>query len=347
MGRFSPTVAPVANDGLANALGNFTESYMQFAARRRQKDMDAIETGVGLTPADGSAPQATPSGPFAALKARLTGRTNPNDISTAVQNAAPAVQGASAVNAGVADALSRGESYTPDPNAAPEMPKYMRLPSGQVVATSMTPLGQRMMQQRLAALGMGSEIGLRNSEIRLNERKAKAPVLGEPGYATAMGAVAGAEANAKLPADIQAAVTKGQIDLVTGRQLALIRGQVDSALQGNQQRFTAGENEKNRGAEAERQTTAKGEELSNKLTEIKATQAGQILPSLIRGTKSFFGAGQVNVPGVTQPLGSKAAPAAATAPVADVKQQRADWDAAAAHARANKQDPDALLGPRP
>jgi hypothetical protein len=59
MGRFSPTVAPVANDGLANALGNFTESYMQFSARKRQLDRDAIETGVGLTPVDPNNPNPT------------------------------------------------------------------------------------------------------------------------------------------------------------------------------------------------------------------------------------------------------------------------------------------------
>lgn len=377
MGRFSPTVAPVANDGLANALGNFTESYMQFSARRRQKDMDAIETGVGLTPVDGSGqPDNGPSAPsraITALRSRLTGQMNPNDVGDAVRRAAPAVQGANAVNAGIAERLSAasdgqppsgpGGFVQPQPTGGgnyatneaipggsfPDLPRKMRLPSGQIVDTMMTPMGQRMAQARLAALGMGSEIGLRNSEIEKNRREAATPRLGDANYAAAIGQVEQAKALAVLPVEIQKQVAAGQISLRVALATEAARGNTQAALQLNSQQFTAGENEKNRGAEATRQETAKGADLSNKLTEIRATQAGQFLPSLIRGAKSFAGAGQIDVPGVTQPLGSKpaAAPAAAPPSPADMKQKRADWDAAAAHARANKQDPDTLLGPRP
>lgn len=343
MSRYSPTVAPVANDGLANALGAFTETYMQFSARKRQKDMDAIQTGVGLEPVNPSAPPSVPSGPIAALRARLSGRTNPNDIATAVRNAAPGVEGASRVNAGLADALSRGASYTPSPNAEPELPQQMRLPSGQVISTAMTPVGQRMLQARLAALGLNSEIGLRNSEIEKNRREASTPRLGDPNYAGAVAAVEGAKAQATLGPDLQKLVAQGAISRETALLVERARAGTEASLQGNQQRFTAGENEKNRGAEADRQTAAKGEDLSNKLREIEATQGGQLGPNLVRIVKGFVGGGRINVPGVTQPLGSKP-----TAPAsADVTTQRADWDAAAAHARANKQDPDALLGPRP
>jgi hypothetical protein len=373
MGRFSPTVAPVANDGLANALGNFTESYMQFAARRRQKDMDAIETGVGLTPVDPNNPNPTspPSGPLAALRARLTGRTNPNDIATAVRNAAPAVQGANAVNAGIAENLSRSSDGSPPTGPGgfvanrptsggnyatneavpggsfPDLPQQMRLPSGQIVPLMMTPMGQRMMAARLAALGMGSEIGLRNSEIAKNQREAATPRLGDPGYAAAIGQVEQAKALAVLPVEIQKQVAAGQISLRVALATEAARGNTQAALQLNQQQFTAGENTKNRSAEAERQTTAKGEELSNKLTEIQETQKGQVLPTLIRGVKGAFTAGKVDVPGVTRPLGSKESAPATAAPSGDVKTQRADWDAAAAHARQQGKDPDDLLGPRP
>lgn len=319
MGRFSPTVAPVANDGLANALGNFTESYMQFSARRRQKDMDAIETGVGLTPVDGSTPgSAPPSGPIAALRARLTGRTNPNDIATATQNAAPAVQGANAVNAGIAERLSGASDGQPPAapgggySAAipggdfPDLPKQMRLPSGQIVSTMMTPMGQRMMQARLAALGMGSEIGLRNSEIKKNEREAATPRLGDPGYASAIGQVEQAKALAILPVEIQKQVAAGQISLRNALATEAARGNTQAALQLNSQQFTAGENAKNRGAEAERQTTAKGEELSNKLTEIQATQAGQLGPNLVKIAKGFTGFGRIDAPAI---IGGKKEPA--------------------------------------
>jgi hypothetical protein len=52
MGRFSPTVQPVPDTGLANALGNFVESYMQASSRRkdheqqdRQFDAEMLRTG--------------------------------------------------------------------------------------------------------------------------------------------------------------------------------------------------------------------------------------------------------------------------------------------------------------
>src|ERR1700674_789658 len=112
MGRFSPTVTPVPNDGLANALGNFTESYIQFSARKRQKDLDALNTGLGLKPKYPGTPDA-PHGMIAALKDHFTDRTDPNAIYGAVQNAAPAVYGANAVNAGVAENLSRSSEGSP------------------------------------------------------------------------------------------------------------------------------------------------------------------------------------------------------------------------------------------
>jgi hypothetical protein len=328
MGRFSPTVAPVANDGLANALGNFTETYMQFAARKRQLDRDAIETGVGLTPVDPNNPTPTSEtlNPLAALRARLTGRTNPTNIATSVRNAAP---GPAAVDAGVAENLSRSGDGSPPAapggfvasrptsggnyatneaipgGSFPDVPQQMRLPSGQIVATMMTPMGQRMMQARLAALGMGSEIALRNSEVNKNNREAGTLKLGDPGYAGATAAVEAAKADATLHDELTKLVASGSISRETALAVERAREGNAASLQVNQQTFTAAENAKNRGAEADRQTAAKGEELSNKLAEIRETQKGQVLPTLIRGVKGAFTAGKVDVPGVTRPLGSK------------------------------------------
>lgn len=373
MGRFSPTVAPVANDGLANALGNFTESYMQFSARRRQKDMDAIETGVGLTPVDGSGqPDNGPSAPsraITALRSRLTGQMNPNDVGDAVRRAAPAVQGANAVNAGIAERLSGasdgqppsgpGGFVQPQPTVGgnyatneaipggsfPDLPRKMRLPSGQIIDTMMTPMGQRMAQARLAALGMGSEIGLRNSEIEKNRREAATPRLGDANYAAAIGQVEQAKALAVLPVEIQKQVAAGQISLRVALATEAARGNTQAALQLNSQQFTAGENEKNRTATATNEQSRLSGDLSNKLAETQYTQSGQIIPNLVRGVKGAWSAGQVNVPGITRPLGSKTTQPGPAG--GDVPAQRAHWDAAAAQLRAQKQDPDAVLGARP
>lgn len=115
MGRFSPTVEPVPDLGLANALGSFTESYMQAQNRKdrraqqdRQNDVEMLQSGY--QPDEVAAAPPPPAGPLARLRAAVTGRTDPDQIATAVQNAAPGVQGANDVNARLAEALSSGES---------------------------------------------------------------------------------------------------------------------------------------------------------------------------------------------------------------------------------------------
>jgi hypothetical protein len=115
MGRFSPTVEPVPDLGLANALGAFTESYMQAQNRKdrraqqdRQNDVEMLHSGY--QPDELASAPPPPAGPLARLRAAVTGRTDPDQIATAVQNAAPGVQGANDVNARLAQALSSGES---------------------------------------------------------------------------------------------------------------------------------------------------------------------------------------------------------------------------------------------
>src|SRR3954466_14239987 len=114
MGRFSPTVEPVPDLGLANALGSFTESYMQAQNRKdrraqqdRQNDVEMLQSGY--QPDEVASATPPPAGPLARLRATLTGRTNPDQIATAVHNTAPAVQGANDVNTRLAEALSAGE----------------------------------------------------------------------------------------------------------------------------------------------------------------------------------------------------------------------------------------------
>lgn len=115
MGRFSPTVEPVPDLGLANALGSFTESYMQAQNRKdrraqqdRQNDVEMLQGGY--QPDEVASATPPPVGPLARLRAALTGRTDPDQIATAVHSAAPAVQGANDVNTRLAEALSSGES---------------------------------------------------------------------------------------------------------------------------------------------------------------------------------------------------------------------------------------------
>lgn len=55
------------------------------------------------------------------------------------------------------------------------------------------------------------------------QRDANTLRLGDPGYAGAMGAVAGAQAMGKLPADLELAVTKGKIDRATAEAIQRMR----------------------------------------------------------------------------------------------------------------------------
>lgn len=48
MGRFSPTVTPVANTGLADALGAFTQTYMQASNRKRDRELQDRQTDVEM-----------------------------------------------------------------------------------------------------------------------------------------------------------------------------------------------------------------------------------------------------------------------------------------------------------
>lgn len=48
MGRFSPTVTPIADTGLADALGAFTQTYMQASNRKRDRELQDRQTDVEM-----------------------------------------------------------------------------------------------------------------------------------------------------------------------------------------------------------------------------------------------------------------------------------------------------------
>lgn len=117
------------------------------------------------------------------------------------------------------------------------------------------------------------------AKTALTQHQAQAPVLGDPGYASAMGQVAGAESAAKLPADLQMAITHGTIDYQTGAALAKIRGQIEGGLQGQKQTFEQGQ-----------QARELAGQNANRLSGIAATQSGEVLPSIVHAVKKIPGA---------------------------------------------------------
>lgn len=156
------------------------------------------------------------------------------------------------------------------------------------------------------------------------------------GYAEQQGRLEYTKAMATLPVETQKMVNQGKISLANALQGIAARGQVEGALQSNQQGFTAGENTRRFGFEQGQQGRALAGALSNSIAEERNKEGGQIKASVVRGIKSKLGL-------------STGTPDAAPNGAASVNltQQRADWDAAAAHARSIGKDPDAVLPPRP
>lgn len=74
----------------------------------------------------------------------------------------------------------------------------------------------------------------------LDVRRAAAPVLGEPAYEKAMAGVAGAEAQAKLPAELEQKVREGSISRENAIAVENVRANVQRELQRNQQNFARG-----------------------------------------------------------------------------------------------------------
>lgn len=138
----------------------------------------------------------------------------------------------------------------------------------------------------------------------------QAPVLGETGYAPALGAVAGAEAEAQLTPRLKEMHEKGLIDLDTATKLAALDNQYkvgqmnlsygnESKLQGQQQGFQQGqqgrqqtfegsESQKQRDFESQRLTQQLQGGLASKVAGIQQTQSGQFTPLLIHGARSFL-----------------------------------------------------------
>lgn len=138
----------------------------------------------------------------------------------------------------------------------------------------------------------------------------QAPVLGETGYAPALGAVAGAQAEAELTPKLKELHEKGLIDLDTatkmsaleyGNKLGEMKAQFgyQSGLQGQQQGFDLaklGKQQAFEGGEAQKQrdfnTTLENMRLQGGLTtglaKTAAVQSGQFTPLLIHGARSFL-----------------------------------------------------------
>ena len=70
-----------------------------------------------------------------------------------------------------------------------------------------------------------AQAGLAGAQQLNTTREANAPHLGDSNYASSMGDVAGAQAAAKLPVDLQEMVAKGQMDRATAESVANIRNQ--------------------------------------------------------------------------------------------------------------------------
>jgi hypothetical protein len=153
------------------------------------------------------------------------------------------------------------------------------------------------------------------AETTVAVNKGREPVLGDPGYAAAMGGVAGAESQAKLPADLQLAVTKGIISKDEATTVQSMRSQTEQGIATQRVGAEATQGAANRAATAANTaaTTAGG------MARVKQTQAGSLTGRIL------------GVPGAAAPP----------------SQQQQDWDTAAAHAKATGQDPVAALGPRP
>jgi hypothetical protein len=224
------------------------------------------------------------------------------------------------------------------------LPDYMTLPGGQRIPTIMTPFGSRILQ----AMQMRAEIGLKGTEAAKNQAEAQhtlhidqSPVFGEAGYNTAKGAEAGAVAQAQLPYDLQKLVTSGQISRSNALAEVQARGGVEAGLQANQQRFTAGQNALGRQQQTTLQQNQQGFERGMVPLRTGATVNAEQQKTLFDNRFSVPGSLMRLLPWTpkepTAPLPGTVDPAA---------QQRADWDAAAAHLGAG-QDAASVLGPRP
>lgn len=310
MGRFSPTVQAVPFTGIGDALREGLGQFQQSRLLRRQRDLEAYNTGFGISMPDQNTPAPAPASPASqagvgdALRAQQAPSVTPEIAGAPAPThpGQPPLAAAQVPQSDVGNALRADQPGTPaGPVGAQGLPSMVRLPSGAMVPTMMTPFGRSMQQAQLANALRSVEAQkdlAQADEFSANAYKARREggrlQLGDAGFAPATAGVAAATKAATLPYDIQEAVAKGQIDQQTGLVLARERGKIEAGLQSNQQTFTAGQNTLTRQAEAARQQTGITAETAKQQTGIAAeaakqqagiaaTQAGSITTAIGRG----------------------------------------------------------------
>lgn len=162
-----------------------------------------------------------------------------------------------------------------------------------------------------------TKMALQGAQTHLAERQAGTLRLGDPGYAGALGEVAGAQRAATLPLDLKLAVQKGMIDRATAEAVAHIRtrGTISAASIGASSR-AAVEQSRERSAAALQASQLAGQH-ANKAKEISQVQGGEIIPSLLHAPQNLWdritsGAGGLGI-GSTNAVGPTP-PTAPTAP---------------------------------
>jgi hypothetical protein len=230
------------------------------------------------------------------------------------------------------------------PGGVGGMPDYMTLPNGQRIPTIMTPFGSRILQ----AMQMRAEIGVKGSEARKNNADADytshrnaQPLPGDPNYVTTMQPIWGGEASARaqgeLPAHLEEIGAQNQGRLAAARIGA--GATLGAANIGAQSRTNVANIEQ--GGANTRQTNQQTFERGMVPLRTGATVNAEQQKTLFDNRFSVPGSLMRLLPWTpkepTAPLPGTVDPAA---------QQRADWDAAAAHLGAG-QDAASVLGPRP
>src|SRR6185312_12582998 len=173
MSRFSPQVLPEYQGG--DVGGRIAQAFMQRDQLNRQKDLDAVQTGVGLQPiSQDQYNNPEPSGFMHTVRgaiASVHGRQNPDDVQHAENNLAlnsPQI----GVTAGSDPASGFSAAQPKTPGAfnpmtggfGPSVARYAKLPSGQTVDMAYTPFGEKLQQAMLTNQLNQTLLGIRGDQ---------------------------------------------------------------------------------------------------------------------------------------------------------------------------------------
>ena len=194
MSRFSPQVLPEYQGG--DVGGRIAQAFMQRDQLNRQKDLDAVQTGVGLQPiSQDQYNNPEPSGFMHTVRgalAKVRGEANPDDTAhvgyvrgmlnnmagqNASVNSAAAAQTAQTGQPvmpeqpnGTADGFSAAQPKTPGAfnpmtgGFGPSVARYAKLPSGQTVDMAYTPFGEKLQQAMLTNQLNQTLLGIRGNQ---------------------------------------------------------------------------------------------------------------------------------------------------------------------------------------